>query len=161
MYVVIYSYICLKYIHMERMIEVKVSIYDEEELNRYLKSKADLSEYDDDEMSKIDRLVHQANHGTAPFPTPVIGKFRFCPSSLVGIQQTYSLKNREEGSRDLDSLILIFNTGAEQVVDHTLEEWDVILDTYTRIEEARILAQQDEMMKRGIIFELDDDTENI
>ncbi len=130
---------------MERMIEVLVDIYDSVEYDRWLKFK---ETEDDDGEDEVEKLVRKANakiHAEIERPTPTISKFRFFPSTLVGVYETYSMEMSEKkGKKKLDNVMLIFNTGLEQRANLSLKEWDELFSEHVKTQEAREKTQMQE-----------------
>lgn len=140
---------------MERMIEVLVDIYDSVEYDRWVKYRDSLE--DDDGEDEIERLVKRTNSKKSSDeierPIPTVSKFRFFPSTLVGVYQTYSMEMSEKkGKKELDNIMLIFNTGLEQRANLSLEEWDALYGRHVVDQEAREASSQ-------IEFILDNETE--
>lgn len=128
---------------MERMIEVLVDIYDSVEYDRWLKFK----EQEDEEEDEVEKLVRKANSKIQvdiERPIPTVSKFRFFPSSLVGVYETYSMEMSEKkGKKTLDNIMLIFVTGLEQRANLSLKEWDKLFNKHVKEQESREKAQQE------------------
>jgi hypothetical protein len=111
---------------MERMIEVEIDIFDSQEYDRWLKSK---EEFEDETLSEVDRLVKETNLGASSHerPKPTVAKFRFTPSSLMGVFETFSMEQAEKKDKRLDNIMLVFNTGMEQRANLSLKQWDRLI----------------------------------
>jgi hypothetical protein len=117
---------------MERMIEVEIDIFDGEEYNKWIKTKDEL---EDESLSDSDRLVKEALYGEGQGiakPRPTVAKFRFTPSSLIGVFETFSMDMADKEHKTLDNIMLVFNTGMEQRANMSLKQWDRLLKKFNR-----------------------------
>ena len=111
---------------MERMIQVEIDIFDSHEYDKWLKSK---EEMEDESLSEVDRLVKETNagHSLSDRPKPTVAKFRFVPSSLMGVFETFSMEQADRKDKKLDNIMLVFNTGMEQRANLSLKQWDRLI----------------------------------